>query len=117
MGDLQALAELDLASTLEADGRAVTLLSPDGISATVMSIANDISETIDPETNMIVPGRDFQLTYRTSSLTDQPVAINNRTQCWKVSGTTIQGQDYTARVDGVFPDGTTGMTRLLLGTL
>lgn len=117
MADLQALAELDLANTLEADGRAVTLLSPGGLSATVMSTANDISETIDPETNMIVPGRDFQLTYRTSSLATQPVAVNDRAQCWKLSGTTIHGQDYTARVDGVFPDGTTGMTRLLLGTL
>lgn len=117
--DLHALAESDLAFTLEADGQTVTLTDPSGQSASVPSISNDISLLIDPETGVPVSGRNANAAFRISTLRNAgftlPKGIDAGDEVpWLVHYTTVNGDEITAKVMASNPDRALGIVTLRL---
>lgn len=112
--DLHALAEADLGRTLEADGRTVTVTNPEGVSATLQAIGNDISLLIDPETGVPVSGRNVNVALRVSSLRDAgldiPFGVEDGAQVpWVVEYTTVTGETITTKVMASNPDRSMGL--------
>lgn len=85
MGLLEQTAAADLRSILEdetAFGRRVLVTAPNGASAELVGLVNDISQTIDPETGMLVSGRSSTLTISLVSIRaaglPEPRAVQER---------------------------------------
>lgn len=71
MGLLDQIAAADLRTILEdasGFGRPVIVASPGGVSARLVGRVNDISQSIDPETGLLVSGRTVTLTLALASL-------------------------------------------------
>lgn len=117
--DLHQLAEADLAFTLEGDGQTVTLTNPEGVSAQLKAISNDISLIIDPDTGVPVSGRNANVAFRVSSLRavgfELPKGIEDgATVPWLVQYVTVIGDTITTKVMASNPDRSIGLITLRL---
>lgn len=122
--NLRELAEADLATTLE-DGLAgfgwpVTLTTPAGAVVNVTAQSNDISLMVDPQTGVLVSGRQASATVRISSLYAQSVSVlpfgepRKGAKPWLVQFNDINGLPYTFKVVTGEPDRALGVVVLLL---
>lgn len=117
--DLHQLAENDLAFTLERDGQSVTLIDPNGVSAEVPAISNDISLLIDPDTGAPVSGRNVSVALRLSRIRNAglevPKGIEDGARVpWCVEYTTIEGVTVRTKVVASNPDRSVGVVTLRL---
>lgn len=117
--DLHQLAESDLAFTLEGDGQTVTLTNPDGVSAQLKAISNDISLIIDPDTGVPVSGRNANVAFRIASLRaagfELPKGIEDGASVpWLVQYVTVTGDQITTKVMASNPDRSIGLITLRL---
>lgn len=121
--NLRMLAEQDLATTLEDGvtgfGWPVILTTPDGEVVKITAQSNDISLTVDPQTGVVVSGRQASAVVRISTLTAEgvciPVGVAKRdARPWVVQFTDINGGDNAFKVTDSFPDRTLGIVVLHL---
>ncbi len=121
MTDLFAIAERDMAITLERDGRPVVVTNPDGLVAPdLRGDVNDISQVIDSETGTAVSGSTVSVSLRISSLqvvygNDLPIEIKDETiKPWTVSFTDVNGVSQLTKVKESNPDLMSGVLTLIL---
>lgn len=122
--NLRALAEADLAVTLEdavgGFGWPVTLTDPNGVSAQVTAQSNDVSQLIDQDTGVAISGRRASAVVRISTLTAAglstlPTGVAQRgKRPWTVQFDDINGSPYTFKVTTGDPDRALGVVVLLL---
>lgn len=122
--NLRALAEADLAITLEDSvsgfGWPVTLTDPNGVSVAATAQSNDISLMVDPSTGQFVTGAQAAATLRISTLyaagiTKLPYGEQDTSKKpWLVTFDDINGKPYTFKVFSGQPDRTLGIIVLLL---
>lgn len=122
---IRALAEEDLASTLEdaskGFGWPILLTSPDSASFTFNASVTDTSSSIDPDTGQVVSGRTASATVRLSSLYDVGFTIprgitDTSIKPWIVDFDDINGIPYSFKVAQSYPDRVLGIVVLLLET-
>ena len=120
MTDIFAIAENDMALTLEADGRPVIVTNPAGLPANVRGDVNDISQVIDPETGTGFSGSVSSVSLRISSLeavygNDLPIEIkDDRIKPWTVLFTDVNGVAQLRKVKESNPDLMSGVLTLIL---
>ncbi len=112
--DLHLIAEADLATTLEGNGQTVTLTDPQGVSATLTAISNDISLIIDPETGVPVSGRNANVAFRIASIRAAGLQLpkgieDGAVTPWVVDYTTVNGNALRAKVMASNPDRALGV--------
>jgi hypothetical protein len=121
MGSLRALAESDLATTLEGDWQSPVLLaSPDGLSKELLGQAGDVGATIDPDTGAVISGRTVHAALRISSI--EAAGFKNLPEHveslqglpWLVTIRGLDGTDYPMAVRRSWPDRTLGIVTLSL---
>lgn len=122
--NLRELAEADLAITIEDGltgfGWPVTLTTPAGVQVNVTAQSNDISLMIDPQTGVLVSGRQASATVRISSLYAQglsvlPVGVPGRNaKPWLAQFNDINGISCAFKVANGEPDRALGVIVLLL---
>lgn len=121
---LRAIAEADLATTLESEtcgfGWPITITNPAGLALPFVGSSTDISQLIDPDTGQTVSGRLASVTVRMSSLVTAgfaglPRGIADSTiKPWLVSFDDIGGAAHTFKVAESNPDRTIGVVTLNL---
>lgn len=90
-------------------GVAVTVTDPDGNTATVTGLQNDVAMSIDPQTGVMVGGRRVSVALSIRALADagldepRAVADQNR-KPWRVAFTTPTGRELVMKVAEVNPD-------------
>lgn len=116
---------MGLRATAAADNKAIigdlddwgwpaTVTDPDGVSASLSVLSNDISAAIDPETGMILSGRFASATLSIAALTDAglglPSGISDATsKPWVVTFDDVNGAGpYTFKVAATNPDRSLG---------
>ncbi len=121
MGSLRALAEADLATTLESDwGATVTVTDPNGACAEVEAQTSDIGASIDPDTGVAISGRRAHTSLRIASLvaagfTELPThRAPAEGHPWRLEFTDTAGRSYMFAVRNSWPDRTLGIVTLLL---
>ena len=112
--NLQQLAESDLAFTLENEGQSVTVTNPEGVSAQLKSIMNDIGLLIDVETGGAISGRNANVALRISTLRSAgfeiPKGIEESEKVpWVVEYTTVTGETIKTKVISSDPDRSLGI--------
>jgi hypothetical protein len=115
---LRALAEADLAKILEDEiagfGHPITLTNPEGVSATLVGYATDISLVIDPDTGQAVSGRTASIELRISSLTaaglELPQGVaDGASKPWVVECDDVNGVGHVYKVVKSSPDRSLGV--------
>lgn len=117
--DLHAIAEQDLATTLEGNGQHVTITDPAGSSAAVIAISNDISQIIDPDTGVPVSGRNANAAFRISTLRAAGLGLphgieDGAVRPWLVDYVTVNGDTIRTKVLTSNPDRALGIVTLRL---
>lgn len=112
--DLQAIAEADLATTLEGNGRDVIVTAPNGDSAPLQAISNDIALSFDPDTGIVVSGRNANCALRIRSLTEAGLGLpygvpDTDKKPWQIEFTTVNGSTFTTKVIESHPDRSLGL--------
>ncbi len=114
---LRQQAEADLAFILENTddfGWDITLVSPSGVSSQLVGMSNDIGTVLDPQTGMMVSGRDVSVALRMSSLpAGLPMGVLSG-KPWTVTFKDPSLNSYTFRVNRTLPDRTLGIIILKL---
>jgi len=93
----------------------ITITNPAGISAAVTGFANDIAQSIDPDTGLIVSGRIITVALSLKSLEDAgftalPEGISEATQKpWLIDFADIRGNLHNFAVIGSHPDRALGL--------
>ena len=118
---IRAIAEADLASTLE-DGEfgygwPITLTAPGGFVSQeqIMGQQGDISQAIDPDTGQLVSGRQAHVGLRISSIVAAgypglPKGIENAaSKPWLISFTDLQNKPQVFKISEANPDRTLGI--------
>lgn len=120
---LRELAERDLGAILEDDvagfGWPLTLTDPAGLSRSLVGFSDDISQSVDPDTGMLVSGRQASVALRLSSLYAEGFAIprgvaDRSSKPWVVTFEDINGAPYTFKVRTGDPDRTLGLVVCML---
>ena len=91
---LREQVEADLAAILEdaagGFGSTIQLTDPDGVTAELVGLSNDIAAAVDPETGALVAGRSVEVLLRISSIISAGLALPSVTtdprnvKPWKV---------------------------------
>ena len=94
-------------------GWPATVTDSNGTTAVLNGFSNDISELIDPQTGLLVSGRNasIALVYRdlVAAGLGMPVAVIDRSiRPWTVSITHVDGQTFVFKIVEVKPDQTIG---------
>ena len=114
---LRALAETHLGLILENQstgfGWPITVTDPSGNQGSLVGSSADISQSIDPETGVIVSGRLATVALRIGALADAGLGIpegisDNTSKPWLVQFDDINGNAYTFKVAQSNPDRTIG---------
>lgn len=123
---LREQAERDLGLIIEDKafgfGWDIVLVSPEGISAVVTGLSNDISLAIDPDTGELVSGRTATVALRISTLrargfSDNPKGIaDSKSKPWVVAFRDINGVPCLFKVMKSNPDRAIGVITLILET-
>ncbi len=115
---LRETAEADLSLILEDDisgfGWPITLTAPDGIAANLVGFSNDISQSIDPDTGLLVTGRVASVVLRMSTVKnlgfDLPKGIvDTSKKPWIVDFNDINNKVYKFKISSVNPDYSLGI--------
>jgi hypothetical protein len=127
---LLAQAATDLVSILEdvdgGFGTRVIVTSPTGVSAELVGFLNDISQTIDPETGLVVTGRSVSLTLplasiRAGGLPEPRACQEPGVEPWTVEVIDAEPEQRNFIISGVRPDrsfgGGAGAITCFLGVL
>lgn len=91
-------------------GVPVTVIDPDGKSATITGLQNDVSLSIDPQTGVMVSGRRASVALSIQALADadlgEPRAVSDAAnrKPWRISFTTPTGKLITMKVADALPD-------------
>ena len=121
MPGIRAIAEADLANTLEDGdfgfGWPIILTAPDGFVSPepLMGQQGDISQAIDPDTGQLVAGRQAHVGLRISSITEAsypglPKNIETpSSKPWRVTFDDLQGNTRTFKISEANPDRTLGI--------
>lgn len=123
---LREIAEKDLKFILENDTGGnrypLTIIDPNGYQSVnqIYGCSNDISQMIDPETGMLVSGRNATVTIRVNHLitegyTDLPeVEHDSGLKPWVIKMDDLQGNTHTFTIRSAMPDKTVGIITLIL---
>lgn len=121
---LRALAEADLAVTLEDDvtgfGWAITVTAPDGtVVPDLIGQSDDIGQVIDPDTGQAVSGRLASVVLRISSLTAAGLTlpqgiVDSASKPWIIQFDDIGGTSHKFKVQQSNPDRALGVVSCLL---
>jgi hypothetical protein len=120
---LRAQAAADAKAILEDStsgfGWPLTLTSPAGVATLLTGFATDVSESVDPETGIIVSGRQAAVTLSLLSLqvagVPLPAAVNEKTRRpWRVTFADVLLAALVWKVVEVLPDRALGVVRLIL---
>ena len=115
---LRTEAESVLSEILEDEdffGWPITIIDPDGITASITGRSTDISQVIDPDTGQVVMGRAASVVLRISTLvasgfTSLPEGISDTNQKpWVVTFDDINGNSYDFKVKESNPDRAIGV--------
>jgi hypothetical protein len=96
-------------------GWLITVIDPDGLSASITGFSNDIAQAVDPQTGQVVSGRLATVALSISTLNDAgftslPVGIADTNRLpWIVSFNDVQGDAYTFKISVANPDRTLGV--------
>lgn len=122
--NLREQAESDFGMIIEDKsfgfGWDIILINPDGLTAPLVGLSNDISLAVDPDTGMLVSGRTATVALRLSSLraagfdtNPRNISENNR-RPWVVLFKDINGVPYVFKVMKSNPDRAIGAITLIL---
>lgn len=116
---LRAQAAADAKAILEDSvsgfGWPLTLTSPAGEATLLTGFATDVSESVDPETGVIVSGRQASVTISLLSLPELPTGVAESTRRpWRVTFADVTLAALTWKVVEVLPDRALGVVRLIL---
>jgi hypothetical protein len=116
---LRAQAAADAKAILEDSasgfGWPLTLTSPAGVATLLTGFATDVSESVDPETGVIVSGRQASVTISLLSLPELPTAVADAARRpWRVTFADVLLAALTWKVVEVLPDRALGVVRLIL---
>lgn len=116
---LADIAAADFQGILNGDGCAITLQAPDGSSAQLIGLSQDISHTIDPQTGMLVSGRRATIAVSLKDLLRvnmAPAAVADTSKKpWIVKFVeTVSRIEHTFKVFETNPDRTIGSLVLVL---
>lgn len=117
---LIAQAAIDARAILEDSasgfGWPLVLTSPAGVVRNVTGFRTDVSEQVDPETQVIVSGRQASVTISLASLPELPAAVPERSRRpWLVAFADVTtGETHTFKVVEVLPDRALGVVVLRL---
>jgi hypothetical protein len=114
---LRAQAERDLATIVEDEdgfGWPITVTNPDGSSAALVGLSNDVAYALDPETGQAVSGRTASVALRIGALTAAglgiPVNVSETTRFpWIVQFNDINGNPHVFKVIESQPDRAIGL--------
>jgi hypothetical protein len=120
---LREIAEADLAVTLEDTagfGWPITITDPGGFALQLTGQSDDIAQTIDPDTGLIVSGRRASVAVRLKALYDGGLSIpqgivDEASRPWLVQFEDINGLPYNFKVVQSNPDRALGLVTLILG--
>lgn len=117
--NLRKIAETDLAGILEGDsgfGWLIKITSPDGIVKELTGFSNDVSQVIDPDTGIIVSGRNASIAIRIELISQAfpgkglPRGIANSSEKpWVVEFSDINGNNHKFKISESNPDRTLGL--------
>lgn len=120
---LRAQAAVDAKAILEDSasgfGWPLTLTSPAGVATLLTGFATDVSESVDPETGVIVSGRQAAVTLSFLSLAaasvEMPTGVAEKgRRPWIVTFADVMLAALTWKVVEVLPDRALGVVRLIL---
>jgi hypothetical protein len=116
---LRAQAAADAKAILEDStsgfGWPLTLTSPAGMATLHTGFATDVFESVDPETGVIVSGRQASVTISLLSLAELPTAVAEKgRRPWVVTFADVTLAAATWKVVEVLPDRALGVVRLIL---
>jgi hypothetical protein len=117
--ELRAMAERDLAVTLEKDSWDVKVTDPGGHYVAMRGQSMDIAQVIDPDTGQAVSGRSATVALRLSTLKANGVAIplgiaDASSKPWVVEFLDVVGNCCTFKVARTNPDRTLGIVVCIL---
>lgn len=122
--NLRLLAEQDFGRILEDEaagfGWPVVLTSPDGVSAPLRGLTNDISVAVDPDTGELISGRSATVTIRIAKIRaagfkENPRGVSSRSsKPWTVLFKDINGVPIVFKVMRTNPDRTIGGLVMIL---
>jgi hypothetical protein len=99
-------------------GQAVTVINPSGTTLDTVGLCNDIAQSIDPQTGVVISGRQVSVALRLSSLSvfsTLPIAVpESAGRPWLVRFADILGAERTFKVRETYPDRTLGVLVLIL---
>jgi hypothetical protein len=120
---LRLVAETDLKYILENDmcgfGWPIIIIDPVDVAVQMVGFSNDIGQTIDPDTGMLVSGRVASVALRLSTIQNFGLSIpqgisDSNSKPWRVLFDDINGNPYTFKVIQSNPDRGLGIVTLLL---
>lgn len=90
-------------------GVPVTVTDPDGVTATLVGLQNDVSLSIDPQTGIMISGRRASVAFSIQALAaaglGEPRAVaDGARKPWRVSFTTPTGKALVMKVAEANPD-------------
>jgi len=121
--NLRLQAEIDLRAiigdTATGFGWAVTVTDPSETSVPLTALSNDISAVIDPDTGLVVSGREASVSIPIADLTAAglglPIGVaDTASKPWLVGFDDINGNSYTFKVKSTLPDRAIGAIVCLL---
>ena len=121
---LKNIAQNDLQKIIEnavtGFGVEITLIDPSSVEYDLKGFANDIFQSIDPDTGQIVSGRVAQISFSLKTLLDDGIGIpigiaDTSIKPWLVRFTDLSGSPVTFKVMSTAPDRGLGIINLFLG--
>jgi hypothetical protein len=97
----------------------ITLTSPAGVATIVPGFPTDVSESVDPETGVVVSGHQAAVAISLLALiaagVEMPTGVVEKSRRpWLVAFTDATGEAHTWKVVEALPDRTVALVRLLL---
>lgn len=120
---LRTLAEADLSFVVEDSvngfGWLITVTDPNGVSAEMVGLSNDVSQIIDPDTGQAISGRSGSICLRLSSIALAGLGVprgivDNDTKPWVIRFNDINGLPYVFKVMQSNPDRALGVVTCIL---
>ena len=108
-----------LLGDLDGFGQAITLRSPEGVEVELVGYSNDIAETIDPQTGMVVIGRSASVALSILALDEAGLGMprgvaSSSSAPWVVSFSDQVGNVHVFKVTESRPDRALGVVTCVL---
>ena len=97
----------------------ITVIDPDGLTAQLNGMSNDVGQTIDADLGVLVSGRSASVSLSILDLSDAGLGIpegipDSTKKPWIIRFDDIEGNPYTFKVSESMPDRTFGLVVCLL---